>query len=671
VTSDGTTILHSLCAVVLGPVLCTTLIATGPRLAHAGVDAAVACASAKGAAAGKQAGDMLKALAKDAKSPDVVRLQQSVSKAESKLTKAFAKAEGKGGCETIGDVDAVKGGVEGFVADVSLSIAPESASGPTTVTTDDEGDGAKPYDPVETTVTNPGGGSITITETTTTVVPPPGFKLITTEVDIDITGPVPTPADPYVLIFRLDSALSSAIILTALELLDVHVFQYNATFPDGRLVNPCTGDAATPDPCVRRSFDTASNDVVLTVFTTTASRWAFGTPKGTPDDCCTALNPQTVDFSFTGTDTCGILRDFRCAGDALSACATDADCPGTGPCVEVVAGNLPLDLECGALYFGGGSSGVQLPVALPGMTTSLTDVTACDATSGVLTLGPKTAAETGSTRTCSSGRRCSGSAAPCIVDADCPVTETCDTQCLFGAPVPVPNTITPAVSACAILDVQTDATGTATCNGDVDLDLPLRMNVFLNGDLFQSGSPPDIPGPQGCPLCVRQCVGGVSDQFPCTDDTDCVAGFCAPATTCMGGPNDGLSCTPGSVDLGDSYRTSHDCPSSPVQDITPTGGILLDLALTTGQITTNAVDLVPFPSRVFCGASQANPGAFAEAEVTQISLTGRPAPPSLAGDSRLVTSFCVPATDSAIINAAADLPGPGAMMLLGEVTVAP
>ncbi len=47
--------------------------------AHAGVDPAAACRDAKAEAAGKQAGDMLKALAKDAKKPDSVKLIQSVS----------------------------------------------------------------------------------------------------------------------------------------------------------------------------------------------------------------------------------------------------------------------------------------------------------------------------------------------------------------------------------------------------------------------------------------------------------------------------------------------------------------------------------------------------------------------------------------------------------------
>jgi hypothetical protein len=706
---------------VLAPVCCAALlVAIEAGRAHAGVDPAASCQDAKAKAAGKQAADLLKAVGKNAKSPDPVKLAQSISKADSKITKAFVKAEGKGGCGTLNDVDDIQVGVDAFVADATAALSQESASGPTTVTTDNEGDGATPDDDVETTVTDPGGGSITLIETTTTVVPPPGFTLLGTEVDIEITGPVPTPADPYVLIFRLDTTLESAIILTALELLDVHVFQYNATFPNGRLVHPCTGDGATPDPCVRKSQDLANNDVVLTVFTTTASIWAFGTPLGSPDDCCTALNPQTVDFSFTGTGTCGVLRNFRCAGDVAAACVTDADCPGTGPCAEIVGGlePLPMDLDCGALYFGGGENSIPVPVTLPGNTISSTGVTSCNATSGVLTLGARTAAETGSSRTCTSGRRCSGNSAACAVDSDCPATQTCDAQCFFGAPVPIPNPPSPPTSTCAVLDVQTDAAGTATCNGDVDLDLPLRTNVFLNGDLFQVGNPPDIPGVQPCPLCVRQCTGGSNDQFPCAGDGDCVGGVCAASTNCMGGPNDGLSCTPGSADLGDSYRTSHDCPSDPVFDITGTGGgIPMDLSLTTGQVTENAADLNVDAGgrRVFCGfcrdsdgtgcfegtvgcpapipagagyvtcgsdadcadadtyesCAQRNPGAFDRAAATQMTLTGRPAPPSLGGDSRLVTSFCIPPTDDVTVNGAADFPGPGAVMLLGEVQLSP
>jgi hypothetical protein len=278
--------------------------------------------------------------------------------------------------------------------------------------------------------------------------------------------------------------------------------------------------------------------------------------------------------------------------------------------------------------------------------------------------------------------------------------------------------MTPPVSACAVLDVQTDASGTATCNGDVDLSLPVRMDIFLNGDLFNMTSPPNIPGPQPCPICVKQCVGGSNDQFPCDGDPDCVGGVCGVSTACMGGPNDGIACTPESIDLGDSYRTSHDCPSDSSYNLTATiGGELLDLALTTSSTVTNGRDLNAGAggNRVFCGfcrdlitegsgcfegntdlscpvsgdlhgvpcdsdtdctppyesCAQRTPGAFSRTLATHISLTGKPAPPSLGGDSRLVSSFCVPPTFNPVVDAAADWPGPGAVMLQGEVSVSP
>jgi hypothetical protein len=243
------------------------------------------------------------------------------------------------------------------------------------------------------------------------------------------------------------------------------------------------------------------------------------------------------------------------------------------------------------------------------------------------------------------------------------------------------------------------------------------MDIFLNGDLFSAAQPPNIPGVQSCPICSRQCVGGANADFPCDDNADCLSGNCGVPTLCMGGPNDGIACTPESIALGTSYRTSHDCPSDPLNSLTAgIGGVPLDLALTTGQVTRNAANLNPFPggSRVFCGfcrdsdveaslcfegatdvacpaggldavpcssdadcsapyesCAQRDPGAFSRVAATHISLTGRPAPPSLGGDSRLVTAFCVPPTFDAVVDAAVDWPGPGAVMLQGEVQLSP
>jgi hypothetical protein len=257
----------------------------------------------------------------------------------------------------------------------------------------------------------------------------------------------------------------------------------------------------------------------------------------------------------------------------------------------------------------------------------------------------------------------------------------------------------------------------------------------LTGDLLSSVmGPVDVPGIQTCPLCMAQCVGGANIAQPCQDDTDCPGGTCDGTPNCIGGINDGDLCTPGSVDLGDSFRTSHDCRLNPAWVLTANiGGLLLDLAFTTDeQVTVNAVDQ-PESQRTFCGfcrdvlvegtdcfdgdndlfgsrgcpdsvaqptclpasastagcgnavpcsddsdctapyesCAQRSPGAFSDGAATQISLTGAPAPPSLAGDARLVTSFCIPPTFDPTIDSASDLPGPGVLMLLGETALGP
>ncbi len=51
------------------------------------------CREAKDKAAGKKASDLLKAFGKNQKIPNVSKLAQDISKAQSKFTKAFGKAD--------------------------------------------------------------------------------------------------------------------------------------------------------------------------------------------------------------------------------------------------------------------------------------------------------------------------------------------------------------------------------------------------------------------------------------------------------------------------------------------------------------------------------------------------------------------------------------------------
>jgi hypothetical protein len=95
--------------------------------AQAGVDPQDACKDSKAKTTGKKASALLKAYGKNIKKSDPVKLSSSVSKAQSKFTKGFVKAEGKGGCLTTGDSGAIELKVDAFVFDVIEEINPPSS----------------------------------------------------------------------------------------------------------------------------------------------------------------------------------------------------------------------------------------------------------------------------------------------------------------------------------------------------------------------------------------------------------------------------------------------------------------------------------------------------------------------------------------------------------------
>jgi hypothetical protein len=306
----------------------------------------------------------------------------------------------------------------------------------------------------------------------------------------------------------------------------------------------------------------------------------------------------------------------------------------------------------------------------------------------------------------------------------------CTTNCFFGPPLPIPNAMTPPTSVCTLNAVDLDASGTAQCTGASTVSTPLRSNVFLTGDLFSMTLPPNIPGVQPCPLCDRFC--SVSEQLRCTGDSDCPGTeTCDAAPRCLGGPNDGIACTPAtssSTALGDSqnaYPTSHDCPPEPSTTITDAiGGLPISFALTSGTVESNAEDLSAEGLRVFAGfcrdstnggglcfegdtdgacpvaippadgnavpcntkadcadadtyetCSQRNPGAFSRAVATQITVFGEPDGLCLGDgalhDTTLVSVFDIPPTFNSIVDGAGDRPGPGTAMLQGESQLLP
>jgi hypothetical protein len=194
------------------------------------------------------------------------------------------------------------------------------------VTTDYEEDGATIADPVETTVTHPGGGTISIQEGPGTAA---GFGFIGQRVHIDVAPPA-TAANPLIIEFLIDSLLvvagpsAATIVVTK----------------DGVVVPPCGGSpgTASPDPCVADRQTLANDDLKITVLTSTASDWDFGTPStnavtGTSAPIALSVSPNPIQrtarvrFSLPAAQQVD-LSLYDVAGRKRVALVSDARGPG-------------------------------------------------------------------------------------------------------------------------------------------------------------------------------------------------------------------------------------------------------------------------------------------------------------------------------------------------------
>ena len=630
--------------------------------APADVMDAARCKEAKAKETGKKVASLLKAFGKNEKRPNLIKLALDISKAGSKFTKGFTKAESIG-CQTTGDADVIGAKVDAFVLNVAGMISP--VCGDAIVAPDEECDDG-----------NSLNGDCCSSECMSTEEGP---CCMSGESACCVLGPD---------LLSFETSVGSG---KCGELRNYRCGNPGTCSDDpGR---PCLLDDECPGPATCEGEGDPSFE-----------------SHGCVDDGDCDLGPCDV-------------PETTCQGDAAIACTQDSDC--TAICVERTAGQFPVNLDCGAVYVGGGLNSVPLPIAIPDRDKFFVRVTSCNGVTGEMTLGPTTPTEVG-TRHCTQGRQCSSDGSPCVLDGDCGAG-TCEDLCLFGAPLPMPNAAMPIASTCVVKVVAEDATGTAQCTGGaINLTIPRRAFVYLTGDLFGASAPPDIPGVQPCPLCDYLCQGGSKDKFPCDDDSECPGGSCGSSTECLGGADDGSPCTPATSDetvLGDGYPVSHDCRPLGEDDITSEiGGLPIAFAPTTGTDEWNAVNHAN-GLRVFCGfcrdvtgwgtgcfegdksggcpvaippadgnavsctsdadcqadadeyesCVQRNPGAFSKAASTRISVTGSTDGGCLADGqphaADLVNIFCMPPTFAPVINidAVMDLPGPAAAMMQGEV----
>ena len=116
--------------------LVVALLALGTS-AHAGVAPASMCKDVKAKETGKKALGLLKAFGKNAKVPNTAKLTTDISKAQSKFSKGFTKAEFTGagaskGCGIIEDADDIEAKVDALVLDVLDELA-QPPAGPVEV----------------------------------------------------------------------------------------------------------------------------------------------------------------------------------------------------------------------------------------------------------------------------------------------------------------------------------------------------------------------------------------------------------------------------------------------------------------------------------------------------------------------------------------------------------
>ena len=425
--------------------------------------------------------------------------------------------------------------------------------------------------------------------------------------------------------------------------------------------------------------------------------------------CCGATGAGRLLKFTTGTPQLG----------SKTCSTTDGVVTGT---TKNSAGTVICNLRAGGLYTGGSGETVPLPSVVPDMGSSFTKTSACSGTS--FTLAPTNGTETGVTnRTCTAAgvtnpeyKACvggtqgivscgSGDKCPCLANADC-TGGTCTgsmSGCLFGPPLPIPNSTFTGASVCVINRVAASASGSGSCSdGSTTLDIPLSSDLYLTGDLLDGSAPdrPAVTGIQPCPLCL-----------PAANPA--VAG-CTAANCCAGGPKHLQSCTPGdSASLGDAYPTSHDCPPPPGPGgATYIGALPIPFGLTTSTTGTDPrqtkTATLMNGQQVFCGfcgsgfspdfhnppvtctantdctgltgcptaadacdtCKQRDSGAFAGGGAAKtITEIGKPAGVCIAdgaaGASTLVSVFCIPPSFNLTVDANGDLPGPGAVALPG------
>jgi hypothetical protein len=294
--------------------------------------------------------------------------------------------------------------------------------------------------------------------------------------------------------------------------------------------------------------------------------------------------------------------------------------------LDQLDGTKFADLGAGCLYTGGGAGNVLPPISIPDGGTSILDVAGLSGLGLTLTAsdgtGPADCTRgAGPGRHCTNGQPGTDGNGACAADADCgPPAGACDldANCFFGPPIPVPAG---AFSVCILSVVRSDICGTASLlTRETTLQAGLGPRIYLTSD-------PSSP----CPRCV--------------------------SGRCTAGKRAGLPCSGG---VG-SKETTLECPP---RDAQFAGRLVINI-----PSLSTATSSVSDPNGAFC-PGQRHRGAFGVGQAMTITESGSPLLGSLdLFATTLAGTFCLPATRNVVIDANADVPGPGAISVAGTASV--
>ena len=170
-------------------------------------------------------------------------------------------------------------------------------------TTDPDGTGPTPSDPITTAVTVPptgSGGSVTIAETAVTTSPPSGYQFVGQQVDI--TSSAATSAgNPLTIVFTIDSsALLAATGLSNPPPESVDVTRAESGSPAVVLACITATPPIDPDPCIsNRQYD-GNGDLRITILTGSASHWNTAVKPTLVTISNAGYNPKSVTISQGG-----------------------------------------------------------------------------------------------------------------------------------------------------------------------------------------------------------------------------------------------------------------------------------------------------------------------------------------------------------------------------------